>query len=68
MTEIIRKPISFYPLPRNLRDLDNPYPEIISGRHTRVPIFKEGYDVSTGDSPIVVRTPQSPSSILSKLR
>ena len=67
MTEVIRKPRRLYPLPNNVRELDRPYPEIIESRHTRVPIFKEGYDKDSGDSPIVVRPPSSPSTILSDL-
>jgi hypothetical protein len=67
MTEIIRKPIRLYPLPDDLKELDEPYPEIIRARHTRVETFKEGYDVSSGDSPIIVPPPRSPSNILSKL-
>ncbi len=67
MTEVIRKPLRRYPLPDNVRELDNPYPENTESRHTRVPFFKEGYDKDSGDSPIVVRPPSSPSTILSDL-
>ncbi len=66
MTEIIRKPIKLYPLPENLRDLDRPHGDA-QLRHTRVPVFKEGYDRESGDNPMVVKPPRSPSNILSKL-
>ena len=67
MTEIIRKPKRLYPLPDDIRELDEPYPENIRSRHTRVPTFKEGYDTESDDSPLVVRAPRSPSNILSEL-
>jgi len=67
MTEIIRKPRRLYPLPENVRELDIPHPEVVAARHSRVPVFKEGYDRSSGDNPIVVRPPSSPSTILSDL-
>ncbi|MCK5020530.1 MAG: hypothetical protein KAS32_26160 [Candidatus Peribacteraceae bacterium] len=67
MTEIIRKPTRLYPLPTNVRELDNPYPEIIRARHTRIPVFKDGYDRESGDNPTIVKPPSSPSTILSDL-
>ena len=67
MTEIIRKPQRSYPLPSNIRDLDNPWSPGTEGRHTRVDIFQSGYDISAGDDPTKKSPAVSPSRILSKL-
>lgn len=67
MTEIIRKPQRLYPIPTNVKELDNPHPEVVRARHSRVPVFKEGYTPDSGDNPIVVPPPRSPSTILSDL-
>ena len=67
MTEIIRKPRRLYPLPENIRQLDKPHPEVVALRHSRVPVFKEGYDTESDDNPTIVPPPRSPSNILSEL-
>ena len=67
MTEIIRTPDRSYPLPTNVNELDNPHPEIIRSRHSRVPVFKRGYDKDAGDDPMVATPPRSRSTILSNL-
>jgi len=67
MTQIIRKPNRLYPLPQNISELDEPHPEIIRARHTRVSTFKRGYDKALGDNPINDIPASTPSNILSKL-
>lgn len=67
MTEIIRKPIRSYPLPKNLKELDEPWSEVEKLRHARVNVFQEGYSEEDGDNPLIVKPPRSKSRLLSKL-
>jgi len=68
MTEIIRKPLSRYPLPDNLNELDTPHPQVSEKRYARINPFQEGYLVSSGEDPTRISPPVSPSDILNKLR
>jgi len=62
---VIRKPPRLYPLPPNIRDLDEPRPQVIKARYARVNRFKKGH--TTSDNPTVDKPSKSPSIILSKL-
>ena len=66
MTEIIIKPIRSYPLPKNLKELDRPWPDVAYNRHTRVHVFQEGYSQSEGDDPRIKKPPRSKSNLLSR--
>lgn len=62
---VIRTPVRRYPLPKNIRELDKPWPDIIAKRHARVDLFREGH--SPEDDPTRVKPNISPSNILSKM-
>ena len=40
----IRKPVRMYPLPKRLKDLDEPHPECIKARFARVDRLRDGHD------------------------
>lgn len=62
---VIRAPKRLYPLPVNIRDLDDPWPKENRRRYVRVDVFREGF--TPGDDPTRVNPNVSPSNILSKL-
>ena len=41
---IWRKPVRRYPLPTNIRELDEPHAECVRLRYARVDRFKDGHD------------------------
>lgn len=67
MSDTIRKPRRVYPLPEDLKELDEPHCECNRRRYSRCVLFKEGYDVSKGRDPALDTIPRSPSNILSEL-
>lgn len=63
----VRKPTRRYPLPQNLKELDNPWAGANENRYARVDRFQEGYTIDSGDNPMITPPSGSKSNILSKL-
>ena len=68
-TLIIRKPLRNYPLPKNIRELDDPWPSVIEARHHRVDYKREGYDKNKEgcNNPMIIPPSGYDSDLLSKL-
>ncbi len=66
---IIRKPRRLYPLPSDIRSLNEPWPVDARSRHSRVPIegdtYAEGYN--TGENPMIAPPGGFKSDLLTKL-
>lgn len=67
MSYAVKKARRLWPLPADLKELNEPHCSCNRKRYSRCVLFKEGYVVGSGKNPTIDIKSSSPSNILNDL-